>query len=242
MDPKPMAESVGLRFSYGRSQVVRGVDLDVREGELFALLGTNGAGKTTTLELLLGHRRPSGGTVRVLGRDPWRDRRSLAADVGVVLQEGGCAPELTVAETVRLWLRLHRRRHVVRTAGALLEELHLQHRAAVRVRQLSGGEGRRLDLAVALCGDPRLLVLDEPTSGLDPQSRAHTWAVLRKRLRGGITVLVTTHYLEEAEALADRVAIMHAGKVAAIGTTAEVRESGSLADAFHRIAGSGQLR
>jgi ABC-2 type transport system ATP-binding protein len=234
---EPVASCEGLRFSYGRAEVIRGVDLDVRRGELFALLGTNGAGKTTAMELLLGHRRPTGGTIRVLGRDPYRDRRSLAADVGVVLQEGGCAPELTVAETVRLWLRLHRRRHVVRAAGALLEEVQLRHRAAVRVRQLSGGERRRLDLAVALCGEPQLLLLDEPTSGLDPQSRAHTWAVLRERLRRGITILVTTHYLEEAEALADRVAIMHAGEVAVVGTVAEVRQSGSLADAFHRIAG-----
>jgi ABC-2 type transport system ATP-binding protein len=234
--PDPVATCRDLRFSYGSAQVVDGVDLDVRRGELFALLGTNGAGKTTTMELLLGHRRPTGGTVRVLGRDPRRDRRLLAADVGVMLQEGGCAPELTVAETVRLWLRLRRRRLVVRTADALLDEVQLHHRAAVRVRQLSGGERRRLDLAVALCGEPQVLLLDEPTSGLDPQSRAHTWAVLRERLRRGVTVVLSTHYLEEAEALADRVAIMHAGRVAAIGTVTEVRESGSLADAFHRIA------
>jgi ABC-2 type transport system ATP-binding protein len=240
MDVHTMSDPVvtcrGLRFSYGHAEVVSGVDLDVGRGELFALLGTNGAGKTTTMELLLGHRRPSHGTVRVLGREPGRDRRDLAADVGVVFQEGGCAPDLTVAETVRLWLRLHRRRHVALATRDLLDELQLGHRAAVRVRQLSGGERRRLDLAVALCGNPQLLVLDEPTSGLDPQSRAHTWAVLRERLRRGITVVLTTHYLEEAEAVADRVAIMNAGTIAAVGTVPQVRRTGSLAEAFHRIA------
>ena len=232
----PVVSCRDLRFSYGPAEVVRGVDLDVGHGELFALLGTNGAGKTTTMELLLGHRRPGHGRVRVLGRDPERDRRALAAEVGVVLQEGGCAPDLTVAETVRLWLRLHRRRHVARAARELLEELQLGRRAAVRVRQLSGGERRRLDLAVALCGDPQLLMLDEPTSGLDPQSRAHTWAVLQERLRRGITIVLTTHYLQEAEAVADRVAIMDAGTIAAVGTVAQVRGTGSLVEAFHRIA------
>ena len=230
---EPVVSCRGMRFSYGAFEAVRGVDLDVRRGAIFALLGTNGAGKTTTLELLLGQRRPGSGTVRVLGRDPLRDRRRLTADVGVVLQEGGCVPDLTVAETVRLWLRLHRRRHV---AGTLLEEVALDHRASLRVRQLSGGERRRLDLAVALCGDPKLLILDEPTSGLDPQSRLQTWAVLRERQRAGTTVVFTTHYLEEAQAHADQVAIMDAGKVAVTGTLQQVQTSGSLADTFHRIA------
>jgi ABC-2 type transport system ATP-binding protein len=234
MTASPALSCRDVHVAYGRTEVVRGVDLDVLHGEMFALLGTNGAGKTTTMELLLGHDRPSTGTVRVLGRDPYRDRRRLAADVGVVLQESGCAPDLTVAETVRLWLRLHRRRHVTRLAGDLLDEVRLDHRGSLRVRQLSGGERRRLDLAVALCGEPRLLLLDEPTSGLDPQARAHTWTVLRDRARRGTTVLFTTHYLEEAEALAGRVAIMNAGTVAVVGAVADVGPS--LAEAFHRVA------
>ena len=234
--PEPVLSCRDVRVSYGPAEVVRGVDLDVGRGEIFALLGTNGAGKTTTMELLLGHRRPTGGTVRVLGRDPYLDRRRLAAEVGVVLQESGCAPDLTVTETVRLWLRLHRRPDVARAGGELLDEVRLDHRAGLRVRHLSGGERRRLDLAVALAGRPRLLLLDEPTSGLDPQARSHTWAVLRNRVRRGTTVLFTTHYLEEAEALADRVAIMNAGTVAVAGTVPEVRASGSLAEAFDRVA------
>ncbi len=222
-----------VHLSHGSYRAVRGADLDVGPGELLALLGTNGAGKSTLLDALLGLRRPDAGTVRVLGLDPYRSRRRLAADVGVVLQESGCAPDLTVAETVRLWLRLHRRLPAAH-AGALLTEVRLEHRAALRVRRLSGGERRRLDLAVALCGDPRLLLLDEPTSGLDPQARSHTWSVLRGRLRHGVSIVLTTHYLEEAETLADRVAVLHDGVV----TVADPRVSGSVA----RLTGLGTGR
>ncbi|MDI6100284.1 ABC transporter ATP-binding protein [Actinoplanes sp. NEAU-A12] len=231
----------GVRFTYGRSEVVCGVDLEVGQGELLALLGTNGAGKTTTLEVLLGQRRPAGGRVRLLGRDPFAERRRLAAEVGVVPQESGLAPDLTVAETVRLWLRLHRRDRVGPVSAELLGELDLEHRAAVRVRQLSGGERRRLDLAVALCGVPRLLVLDEPSTGLDPESRQRTWALLRERRRQGTTILLTTHFFEEAEALADRVVIMDRGRVAFTGTVADAGGPGALAAAFHRIAGGPPL-
>ena len=198
-----------VRFSYGGTEVLRGADLDVARGELLALLGVNGAGKTSLLELLTGHRRPTAGTVRLLGRDPYRERRRLTADVGVMLQECGLAPDLTVAETVRLWQRLHDRPPTT----ALLTELRLDALAAVRVRQLSGGERHRLDLAVALTGDPSLLLLDEPTSGLDPESRAHTWDVLRARLRAGGTILFTTHYLEEAREHADRIATLAEGRI-----------------------------
>jgi ABC-2 type transport system ATP-binding protein len=189
--------------------VLRGADLDVARGELLVLLGVNGAGKTSLMEVLTGHRRPTAGTVRLLGRDPHRDRRRLAADVGVMLQEGGLAPDLTVAETVRLWQRLHDRPPTT----TLLTELRLDALAAVRVRQLSGGERRRLDLAVALAGEPSLLLLDEPTSGLDPESRAHTWAVLGARRRAGCTILFTTHYLEEAREHADRIAVLAEGRI-----------------------------
>jgi ABC-2 type transport system ATP-binding protein len=227
----------GLRFSYGETEVIRGLDLAVGRGELFALLGTNGAGKTTALELLLGERRAGAGTIRVLGRDP-SARRALAGEVGVVMQESGCAPDLRVGETLRLWLRLRGCRDAAGLAVALLDEVGLTGRATRRVRQLSGGERRRLDLAVALCGDPPLLILDEPTSGLDPQSRRDTWQVLRNRSRRGTTILFTTHYLEEAETLARRVAIMDAGRLALCAPTDEVRRSGSLTEVFHRIAGS----
>jgi ABC-2 type transport system ATP-binding protein len=212
-----------VHLSYGSYRAVRGADLDVGPGELLALLGTNGAGKSTLLDALLGLRRPDAGTVRVLGLDPYRSRRRLAADVGAVPQDGGCAPDLTVAETVRLWLRLHRR--PAARAAALLTEVRLEHRAALRVRRLSGGERRRLDLAVALSGDPRLLLLDEPTSGLDPGARSHTWAVLRQRLRHGVSIVLTTHDLQEAETLADRVAVLHDGGV----TVADPRVPGAVA-------------
>jgi ABC-2 type transport system ATP-binding protein len=238
MTSQSVIDCTGLRFAYGGTEVIRGLDLTVGRGDLFALLGTNGAGKTTALELLLGERRAAGGTIRVLGHDP-SARRALAGEVGVVMQESGCAPDLTVGETLRLWLRLRGRRDVARTTAALLDEVGLTLRATRRVRQLSGGERRRLDLAVALCGDPPLLILDEPTSGLDPQSRRDAWQVLRNRSRRGTTILFTTHYLEEAETPADRVAIMDAGRLALCAATAEVRRSGSLTEVFHRIAGSG---
>lgn len=220
-----------VHLSYGSYRAVRGAELDVGPGELLALLGTNGAGKSTLLDALLGLRRPDAGTIRVLGLDPYRARRRLAADVGVVLQESGCAPDLTAAETVRLWLGLHRR--PASRVTALLAEVGLEHRAGLRVRRLSGGERRRLDLAVALCGDPRLLLLDEPTSGLDPRARARTWAVLRQRLARGATVVLTTHHVEEAETHADRVAVLDDGVIA----VADPREPGAVA----RLVGPGPL-
>jgi ABC-2 type transport system ATP-binding protein len=219
MDPIICA---GLHYRYGTFAAVRGVDLTVRSGELFALLGTNGAGKTSTLEMLRGHRRPAAGHVRVLGADPGRQRRRLARRVGVVPQDSGFAPGLTVAETARLWTRLAGHRDAAARAARAVDDTGLGHRAGVRVRQLSGGERRRLDLAVALAGDPALLMLDEPTAGLDPESREQTWGLLRERLAGGTTVLLTTHYLEEAETLADRLAVLHRGQVAVTGTVAEV--------------------
>src|SRR5690606_38077983 len=201
----------GLVCRYGRFTAVAGVDLEVRRGELVALLGTNGAGKTTTVETLEGHRRPDAGEVEVLGRDPYRHRRQLAGVVGMIPQRSGHAAELTVAETVRLWQRLHPDH-----PGPVdpLATVELEHRAQVRVGQLSGGEQRRLDLALALATDPQLLFLDEPTTGLDPESRARTWEVLRELLRRGRSILLTTHYLEEAEALEHRVAIMDHGRIA----------------------------
>ncbi|MDR6592140.1 ABC transporter ATP-binding protein [Saccharothrix longispora] len=208
----------GLRCRYGDFEAVRGVDFEVVQGELFALLGTNGAGKTTTMEALEGLRAPSAGTVRVLGGDPVRDRAALRRRTGIMLQDSGFPADLTPAELVAMWGAVSGRR-----AGEdVLERLDLAHRRDVRVKQLSGGERRRLDLALAVLGRPELLFLDEPTTGLDPESRRRTWDVVRGLLADGTTVVLTTHYLEEAETLAHRLAIMHEGVVAVSGTVEEV--------------------
>ncbi|OZM82869.1 ABC transporter ATP-binding protein [Pseudonocardia sp. MH-G8] len=208
-----------LHVHYGEFEAVRGIDLDVRRGEVFALLGTNGAGKTTTLEVLEGFGRRSGGTVSVLGLDPATDRAALRQRMGVQLQEGGFVEELTVQETLELWQRLVDRPD---RPQRLMERFELDGRRGVPVGKLSGGEKRRLDLALAVWGSPELVVLDEPTTGLDPGSRRRTWDAIQELQEAGRTVVLTTHYLEEAEALADRVAIMHAGRVAVAGTLAEI--------------------
>ena len=223
-DPAVAVLVQGLHRRYGRAgsdgfEAVRGLDLTVRHGELFALLGTNGAGKTSAMELIEGLAAPTAGTVRVLGLDPHRQRPALRSRIGIMLQEGGFPGELTVAETVRGWADASSR---PRPAQEALELVGLLDRGAVRVKQLSGGERRRLDLAVALIGRPEVLFLDEPSTGLDPQARADVWRLVRELRAQGTTVLLTTHYLEEAEELADRLAIMHRGRVVAAGTVAEV--------------------
>jgi len=212
-------EARGLTCSYGDFTAVRDVDLTVRRGELFALLGTNGAGKTTTMETLEGHRGADGGEVRVLGLDPRRDRATLRPRIGMMLQETGFAGDLTVRETVEMWAALTTRPDPV---GSVLHRVELADRADTRVVQLSGGQRRRLDLALATLHRPELLFLDEPTSGLDPESRERTWQLVRDLIAAGTTVVLTTHYLEEAEALADRIAIMHAGRVVREGTLEDI--------------------
>lgn len=212
----------GLRVSYGDFDAVRGIDLDVRRGEVFALLGTNGAGKTTTLEVLEGFGRRSGGEVSVLGVDPAVDRAVLRPRMGIQLQEGGFVEELTVLETLQLWQKIVERPD---RPERLMERFDLTEKRATPVGKLSGGEKRRLDLATAVWGTPELVVLDEPTTGLDPESRRRTWDAIQELQEAGRTVLLTTHYLEEAEALADRVAIMHAGRVAVTGTLEEILAS-----------------
>ncbi|MFB9905113.1 ABC transporter ATP-binding protein [Allokutzneria oryzae] len=212
-------DAVGLRCAYGSFEAVRGIDLQVRPGELYALLGTNGAGKTTAVETLEGHRRASGGSVRVLGLDPFADRARLRPRTGIMLQESGFAGDLTVAETLELWGRIST---PARGRLDVLELLDLGHRAQVAVKQLSGGERRRLDLALAVLNIPEVLFLDEPTTGLDPESRKRTWEVVRGLLDEGTTVLLTTHYLEEAETMATRLSIMDKGVVSVHGTLAEV--------------------
>ncbi|MFG2756736.1 ABC transporter ATP-binding protein [Streptomyces wuyuanensis] len=216
-------EAAGLRRSYrGGFEAVSGITFSVGRGELFALLGTNGAGKTSTVELLEGLAAPSGGTVRVLGHDPYRERAAVRPRIGVMLQEGGFPSDLTAVETVRMWAGCT---SGARPAGEALELVGLGGRAGVRVKQLSGGERRRLDLALALLGRPEVLFLDEPTTGLDAEGRRDTWELVRELRTAGTTVLLTTHYLEEAEGLADRLAIMHAGRIVATGTPDEVTAS-----------------
>lgn len=213
-------EVAGLRRVYGGGfEAVRGITFHVDRGEVFALLGTNGAGKTSTVELLEGLAAPAGGRVRVLGHDPRTERAAVRPRTGAMLQEGGFPSELTVAETARMWAGCV---SGARPVGEVLAQVGLGRRTDVRVKQLSGGERRRLDLALALLGDPEVLFLDEPTTGLDAEGRRETWELVRSLRESGTTVLLTTHYLEEAEGLADRLAILHEGRIAAAGTPAEV--------------------
>ncbi|MET9803805.1 ABC transporter ATP-binding protein [Streptomyces sp. NPDC006368] len=212
------AEDVRRRYA-GGFEAVTGITFSVGRGEIFALLGTNGAGKTSTVELLEGLARPSGGRVRVLGHDPYRERAAVRPRIGVMLQEGGFPSDLTVTETVRMWSGCT---SGARPIGEALEMVGLSARARVRVKQLSGGERRRLDLALALLGRPEVVFLDEPSTGLDVEGRRDTWELVRALREDGTTVLLTTHYLEEAETLADRLAIMHGGRVVTAGTPAEV--------------------
>ncbi|WP_037887709.1 ABC transporter ATP-binding protein [Streptomyces viridochromogenes] len=213
-------EVTDLRRVYGGGfEAVRGITFSVARGEIFALLGTNGAGKTSTVELLEGLARPAGGRVRVLGHDPYAERAAVRPRTGVMLQEGGFPSELTVAETARMWAGCV---SGARPEDEVLELVGLAGKSGVRVKQLSGGERRRLDLALALLGEPEVLFLDEPTTGLDAEGRRDTWELVRGLRDAGTTVLLTTHYLEEAEGLADRLAILHEGRIAAAGTPAEV--------------------
>jgi ABC-2 type transport system ATP-binding protein len=224
-----------LRFSYGAFEAVRGISLRVRRGELLALLGANGAGKTTTVEVLEGLQRASAGRVRVLGLDPVRDRQAVRPRTGVMLQQGGFSDALTVLETVELWRSLTAR---PRPAAEALALVGLTDRARVAVGQLSGGESRRLELALAVLGRPELLFLDEPTTGMDPVSRRQTWDVIRELRREGATVLLTTHYLEEAEVLADRVAIMKHGRLVAVDTPERVARALPARIAFRHPVGA----
>ncbi|UKY51170.1 ABC transporter ATP-binding protein [Streptomyces inhibens] len=200
-------------------EAVRGVDFSVGRGELFALLGTNGAGKTSTLELLEGLAAPTSGRIRVLGHDPFRERRKVRPRIGVMLQEGGFPSELTPEETLRMWAGCT---SGARPVAAALGAVGLERRKDVRVKQLSGGERRRLDLALALLGRPEVLFLDEPTTGPDTEARHETWELVRELRDSGTTIVLTTHYLEEAEELADRLAILHNGRTAASGHLVDV--------------------
>ena len=213
-DGEPVIEIRGLRKSYGGQEVVCGIDLDVRAGEIFAFLGPNGAGKTTTVEILEGYRRRDGGEVRVLGDDPASGGGSWRARIGLVLQSCTMPAELTVEELVRLYAGYYPH---PREVAETIELVGLVEKRFSRTGELSGGQLRRLDVALALIGDPDLVFLDEPTTGFDPGARHHAWEVIAD-LRGlGKTIFLTTHYMDEAQTLADRVAVIVAGRIVAQG-------------------------
>jgi ABC-2 type transport system ATP-binding protein len=207
-------EVTGLRKSYGDLEAVRGIDLRVERGEVFALLGPNGAGKTTTVEILEGYRERTAGEVRVLGLDPARRDRALRERVGIVLQSTGIDPYLTVRETVELYAGYFPR---PRGVDEVIELVGLTEKRDERVIRLSGGQQRRLDVAIALAGDPELLFLDEPTTGFDPGARRGAWEIVRNLAALGKTVFLTTHYMDEAENLAHRVAVISGGEIVAEG-------------------------
>ncbi|WP_017585892.1 ABC transporter ATP-binding protein [Nocardiopsis ganjiahuensis] len=208
-----------LRQRYGDFEAVKGVSFEIAPGELFGLLGTNGAGKTTTIETLEGFRKPSGGTVRVFGVDPYKQPRELRERANAVLQSSGLFEDLSVQEALDLSIRLASR---PRPLDELLEVVGLTHKRSTLVRQLSGGEKRRLDLASALVTRPQVLYLDEPTTGMDPEGRRDTWRIIDDLKKQGVAILLTTHYLDEVEQLADRLAIMHRGEVRVEGTIQSV--------------------
>jgi len=218
-DAAAAIEVHALSKRYGEFEAVRGIDITVRRGEVFGLLGPNGAGKTTTVEILEGYRSRSGGEVSVLGHDPGKRSRALRRQIGIVLQSGGIYGHITPREALRHWASFYPHPRDVEEVIALAG---LQEKADVRSRRLSGGQLRRLDFALALIGDPELIFLDEPTTGFDPEARRSAWETVRKLRDLGKTILLTTHYLDEAQELADRVAIVKDGRVLAIGAPREL--------------------
>ena len=209
----------GLRKCYGEHEVVRGIDLEVRRGEVFAFLGPNGAGKTTTVEILEGYRSRNAGEVSVLGKDPAAADRRWRSRIGLVLQSCTMPAELTVRELVELYAGYYPR---PRSATETIDLVGLADKREARTAQLSGGQLRRLDVALALIGDPELVFLDEPTTGFDPSARHHAWEVIANLRDLGKTIFLTTHYMDEAQALADRVAVIAAGEIVARGTPANL--------------------
>ncbi len=218
-DTAPAIEVSSLTKRYGDYEAVRGIDITVQRGEVFGLLGPNGAGKTTTVEILEGYRERSGGEVSVLGRDPAKRSIELRRVIGIVLQSGGIYGHVTPRELLRHWAGFYPH---PRGVDEVLTLSGLHEQADVRSRKLSGGQLRRLDFALALIGDPELMFLDEPTTGFDPAARHAAWATVRSLRDLGKTILLTTHYLDEAQELADRVAIVKDGRVLAIGPPREL--------------------
>lgn len=215
----PAVEVRGLRKTYGAKRAVDGLDLRVEHGEIVAVLGPNGAGKTTTVEVLEGFRRPDAGHVRVLGEDPASAGRAWRARLGVVLQSTDDLAEATVGELVRHFATFY---PAPRDPDEVIDAVGLREKVATRARGLSGGQRRRLDVALGVVGDPELLFLDEPTTGFDPEARREFWGLVERLRADGTTVLLTTHYLDEAEHLADRVVVVVGGRVVAEGAPAEL--------------------
>ena len=225
----------GLRKSYGEHEALRGISFHIREGEVFGLLGPNGAGKTTTVEILEGYRKRDGGQVDVLGFDPARGQPAYRERIGVVLQQSQLFANLTVRETHRMFAGYYRE---PRDVDEVIELVGLAGKRDARVKTLSGGQKRRLDLGVALVGDPDLVFLDEPTTGFDPAARRAAWDMIRSLRSLGKTILLTTHYLDEAEQLADRVAVLRDGRIVREGTPAEL--TGDTTEAEIRYRRDGQ--
>jgi ABC-2 type transport system ATP-binding protein len=223
--PLPTGDSAAIEVrdlvkAYNGRAVVDGLTFSVQPGEVFALLGPNGAGKTTTVEILEGYRHADAGAVRVLGLDPYRQGALLKPRIGLMLQQGGLFPQITAREALRLFAAFYAD---AEDPDALLEQLQLGEVASTRFRQLSGGQKQRLSLGLALVGRPQLVFLDEPTAGMDPQARQATWSIIRTLRDRGVTVLLTTHFMDEAEQLASRVAIVDRGRLVALDSPAAVR-------------------
>ena len=225
----------GLRKSYGQREVLHGLSFTVETGEVFALLGPNGAGKTTTVEILEGYRRRDGGDVRVLGEDPERGGRTFKSRIGIVLQSSAVYYLLSVREIVELFAGYYPK---PRPAAEVIELVGLAEKQETRVRTLSGGQLRRLDLALALVGDPELVFLDEPTTGFDPAARRQAWETIRDLRSLGKSILLTTHYMEEAQRLADRVAILRDGAIVGTGSPRELLSGHASVEIRYRRNGS----
>jgi ABC-2 type transport system ATP-binding protein len=234
VDSAHAIDVAALEKRYGTVQAVDGLTFSIAVGEVFGLLGPNGAGKTTTVEILEGYRRPDAGTVRVLGVDPWRDGPQLRPKIGVMLQDGGLYPSIRPLEALRLFASYY---DDPDDPDRLLDLVGLRDAERTLVRRMSGGQQQRLSLALALVGRPALVFLDEPTAGMDPRARAATWALIRELRDRGATVLLTTHAMDEAEQLCDRVGIVHRGQLVAYGTPSELTTTAAADLRFAAVSG-----